>query len=76
MKTSALRARMERMDELCEGLLLEMQRWKYPGGPPVFTKERRSYDDALMKAIRGLGEARAVLANIVRRLEDEASRRR
>jgi hypothetical protein len=70
-----MRARMERLDKLCDGLILERQRWKHCD-LPLFHTERRDYDLAISQAIGGLSGARVALARVVQRLEQKSTKKK
>jgi hypothetical protein len=75
MNIKSMRARMERLDKLCDGLILERRKWKDCDLPLLYT-ERHDYELAITQAIGGLSAARVALAHIVRRFEQEATKKK
>jgi hypothetical protein len=72
MNIKSMRARMDRLDKLCDGLIVERQKWKHCDLPLFFT-ERQTYDLAISQAIGGVSVA---LAHIVQRLEQKATKKK
>ena len=67
MQLTDLRRRVERLDELAEGLAREVALWG--GDDLLLSRERKAYLGAVQQALAGAELARRVLANAVRRLE-------
>jgi hypothetical protein len=70
-----IQSRMRRLEELALGLGKELALWK-AGGDPLLPLERRTYLNGIQDAIAGLTQAQAVLARVLRRIEDDARRGR
>jgi hypothetical protein len=68
MQLTDLRRRVERLDELADGLAREVALWG-GGDDLLLSRERKAYLGAVQQALAGAELARRVLANAVRRLE-------
>jgi hypothetical protein len=70
-----MQSRLRRLEELAGGLGKEVALWR-ASGAPLLPLERRAYLNGVQDAIAGLDQARAVLARVLRRIEEDAWRRR
>jgi hypothetical protein len=68
LTTTAMRARLDRLADLAEGLGREVAHWKDQDRPLAYP-ERRVYLAALQDAIKGFEDARATLAAALARIE-------
>lgn len=71
MNRADLEVRVRRLDELARGLAKEVALWK-DGSDPLLYLERKAYLNAIMDALSGMEQARAVLAQVRQRVEERA----
>jgi hypothetical protein len=67
-----IRARIQRLEALGEGLAEEGKRWRN-GEDPLHHTERRLYLTGILDALVGVEEARSVLLRVVNRLEHRST---
>jgi hypothetical protein len=66
-----MRARMERLAKLAQGLAEEASIWKKCDAPVLYV-HRLEYVEGIQEAVSGLEKARVVLARMIQQEEEES----
>jgi len=69
MNLTDMRARIQRLEKLAQGLATEASLWKKCDAPVLFV-DRQEYIEGILDSVSGLERARIALAKMIRRGEE------
>jgi len=69
MNLTDMRARIQRLEKLAQGLAREASMWKKCDAPVLF-EDRQEYIEGILDSVSGLERARIALAKMIRRGEE------